>query len=236
MTPTATRSWALMPGANDYVTKPFKFPVLLARIRAQLRTHEQSEDAIFQLGPYTFKPAQKMLVDEKEKKIRLTEKETNILKYLYRAQPGRGGARCAAARGLGLQRRASPPTRWKPTSTACARRSSPIRRTPGFWSPKAVATDWLPNGLIVARIGPIESMQAYCPAMQIPLPRRGNGTAPPCWTWPGIARPFFHARLIQIRVAVRRVGVMARHPPCWTWPGFCPAFFCHVGRQPAGSA
>ena len=75
-------------GANDYVTKPFKFPVLLARIRAQLRTHEQSEDAIFQLGPYTFKPAQKMLVDEKDKKIRLTEKETNILKYLYRAQSG----------------------------------------------------------------------------------------------------------------------------------------------------
>jgi len=42
-------------GANDYVTKPFKFPVLLARIRAQLRQHEQSEDAVFTLGPYTFK-------------------------------------------------------------------------------------------------------------------------------------------------------------------------------------
>ncbi|MEO1530843.1 MAG: response regulator transcription factor, partial [Pseudomonadota bacterium] len=40
-------------GANDYVTKPFKFPVLLARIRAQLRQHEQSEDAVFPLGPYT---------------------------------------------------------------------------------------------------------------------------------------------------------------------------------------
>jgi len=75
-------------GANDYVTKPFKFPVLLARIRAQLRQHEQSEDAIFQLGPYTFKPAQKLLLDEKDKKIRLTEKETNILKFLYRAQSG----------------------------------------------------------------------------------------------------------------------------------------------------
>ncbi len=75
-------------GANDYVTKPFKFPVLLARIRAQLRQHEQSEDAVFQLGPYTFKPAQKMLVDVKDKKIRLTEKETNILKFLYRAQSG----------------------------------------------------------------------------------------------------------------------------------------------------
>jgi DNA-binding response OmpR family regulator len=75
-------------GANDYVSKPFKFPVLLARLRAQLRQHEQSEDAVFSLGPYTFKPAAKMLLDEDEKKIRLTEKETNILKFLYRAQDG----------------------------------------------------------------------------------------------------------------------------------------------------
>ncbi len=75
-------------GANDYVTKPFKFPVLLARIRAQLRQHEQSEDAVFQLGPYTFKPAMKMLITEDEKKIRLTEKETNILKFLYRSAEG----------------------------------------------------------------------------------------------------------------------------------------------------
>ena len=75
-------------GANDYVTKPFKFPVLLARIRAQLRQHEQSEDAVFQLGPYTFKPSVKLLTDEDDKKIRLTEKETNILKYLYRSADG----------------------------------------------------------------------------------------------------------------------------------------------------
>ncbi|WP_102109120.1 response regulator transcription factor [Oceaniglobus roseus] len=75
-------------GANDYVTKPFRFPVLLARIRAQLRQHEQSEDAVFQLGPYSFRPAQKLLVDESDKKIRLTEKETNILKFLYRATDG----------------------------------------------------------------------------------------------------------------------------------------------------
>ena len=72
-------------GANDYVTKPFKFPVLLARIRAQLRQHEQSEDAVFAIGPYSFRPGTKMLIDEAEKKIRLTEKETNILKFLYRA-------------------------------------------------------------------------------------------------------------------------------------------------------
>ena len=59
--------------------------VLLARIRAQLRQHEQSEDAIFAIGPYTFKPASKLLVDGGGDKIRLTEKETSILKYLYRA-------------------------------------------------------------------------------------------------------------------------------------------------------
>ena len=72
-------------GANDYITKPFKFAVLLARIRAQLRQHEQSEDAIFTIGQYTFKPASKLLTDEKGSKIRLTEKETSILKYLYRS-------------------------------------------------------------------------------------------------------------------------------------------------------
>ena len=72
-------------GANDYVTKPFRFAVLLARIRAQLRSHETSEDAIFRIGPYEFRPAAKALIDADEKKIRLTEKETSILKYLYRA-------------------------------------------------------------------------------------------------------------------------------------------------------
>jgi DNA-binding response OmpR family regulator len=72
-------------GANDYVTKPFRFAVLLARIRAQLRSHEHSEGAVFRLGAYEFRPAAKMLVDESQRKIRLTEKETNILKYLYRA-------------------------------------------------------------------------------------------------------------------------------------------------------
>jgi DNA-binding response OmpR family regulator len=75
----------LESGANDYVTKPFKFAVLLARIRAQLRQHEQSEDAVFSIGHYSFKPAAKILIDERGSKIRLTEKETSILKFLYRA-------------------------------------------------------------------------------------------------------------------------------------------------------
>jgi DNA-binding response OmpR family regulator len=75
----------LEAGANDYVTKPFRFAVLLARIRAQLRQHEQSEDAVFNIGRYSFRPSAKVLVDERGQKTRLTEKETAILKFLYRA-------------------------------------------------------------------------------------------------------------------------------------------------------
>jgi DNA-binding response OmpR family regulator len=75
----------LEAGANDYVTKPFRFAVLLARIRAQLRQYDQSEDAVFGIGHYTFRPSAKLLTDDHGAKIRLTEKETAILKYLYRA-------------------------------------------------------------------------------------------------------------------------------------------------------
>jgi DNA-binding response OmpR family regulator len=75
----------LESGANDYVSKPFRFAVLLARIRAQLRQHEASEDAVFNIGPYTFRPSSKLLVNPKGNKVRLTEKETAILRYLYRA-------------------------------------------------------------------------------------------------------------------------------------------------------
>ena len=75
----------LEAGANDYIAKPYRIGELIARIRAHLRHHEQSEAATFRLGPYEFRPAAKLLVDDAGKKIRLTEKETNILKYLYRA-------------------------------------------------------------------------------------------------------------------------------------------------------
>jgi DNA-binding response OmpR family regulator len=75
----------LESGANDYIIKPFRFAVLLARIRAQLRQHEASEDAVFTIGPYTFRPSSKLLMHPKGSKVRLTEKETAILRYLYRA-------------------------------------------------------------------------------------------------------------------------------------------------------
>ncbi len=73
-------------GADDYVTKPFRLSVLLARLRAHLRQSQHHDDAEFTIGPYTFRPGAKLLVDPGgRKKVRLTEKETAILKYLYRA-------------------------------------------------------------------------------------------------------------------------------------------------------
>jgi DNA-binding response OmpR family regulator len=75
----------LESGANDYVTKPFRFAVLLARVRTLLRQYETSEDAVFTIGPYTFRPSSKLLLNLNGGKVRLTEKETSILRRLYRA-------------------------------------------------------------------------------------------------------------------------------------------------------
>ncbi len=73
-------------GANDYIAKPFRLNELLARLRASLRMFENSEDAVFSIGPYTFRPSAKLLQETlRNRRIRLTEKEAAILKFLYRA-------------------------------------------------------------------------------------------------------------------------------------------------------
>ncbi len=76
----------LEAGANDYIAKPFRLAELLARLRAQLRIFENSEDAVFNIGPYIFRPAAKSLQETlTNRRIRLTEKEAAILKFLYRS-------------------------------------------------------------------------------------------------------------------------------------------------------
>jgi DNA-binding response OmpR family regulator len=75
-------------GANDYVSKPFQFSILLARIRAHLRQHEFSEDVSLKMATYTFYPGSKILVGSTGAKTRLTEKETAVLRYLHRANGG----------------------------------------------------------------------------------------------------------------------------------------------------
>ena len=77
---------ALDAGANDYVVRPFRMAELKARLRAQIREHETSEDAVLTIGPYHFRPGSRSLHEPVEnRQIRLTQKEVTILKCLYRA-------------------------------------------------------------------------------------------------------------------------------------------------------
>jgi DNA-binding response OmpR family regulator len=74
----------LEAGANDYITKPFRPNELVARLRAQFRTFDNSQEASFTIGPYTFRPTAKQLHHAgTNRRIRLTPKEVEILKSLY---------------------------------------------------------------------------------------------------------------------------------------------------------
>lgn len=73
-------------GANDYIVKPFRGAELLARLRAQLRVFESSEASVRRIGPYSFQPSAKLLLEvARNRTIRLTAKEVEVLKFLHRA-------------------------------------------------------------------------------------------------------------------------------------------------------
>jgi DNA-binding response OmpR family regulator len=72
-------------GANDYITKPFRVSELLARVRAQMRVHDISEDAELTIGRFRFRPGDRLLMEFDGSRVRLTGKEAAVLKYLFRA-------------------------------------------------------------------------------------------------------------------------------------------------------
>jgi len=112
----------LESGANDYITKPFRFAVLLARIRAQLRQHEASEDAVFAIGPYTFRPSSKLLLSPKGSKVRLTERKRPFCATSI--APGRNRFRVKpCCRKCGAIIPALRPIRLRRISTVSAKRS-----------------------------------------------------------------------------------------------------------------
>ncbi len=77
---------ALDAGANDYVTKPIRTGVLLARLRAQMRLSAESGDPVLPIGPIRFRPGANQIFDSRsQQNIRLTQKETAILRFLYQA-------------------------------------------------------------------------------------------------------------------------------------------------------
>src|ERR1700693_6218204 len=128
-------------GADDYITKPFRFAVLLARIRAQLRQHETSEDAVFTIGPYAFRPGSKLLLNPKGSKVRLTEKESSILRYLYRAGQ-RPVSREKLLQEVWGYNSGSPRTRSRRTSIDYGKRSSGMPALRPSCSLKRAATNW----------------------------------------------------------------------------------------------
>ena len=69
-------------GVSESLARPFRFSALLARLHALNNHHAPANDAGVRIGPYTFHPSAKLLQAE-GRKVRLTEKETNILKFLH---------------------------------------------------------------------------------------------------------------------------------------------------------
>jgi DNA-binding response OmpR family regulator len=77
---------ALEAGAIDYLAKPIRANVLMARLRAHLRQYEQCEAASIPMGRFVLHVADKRLLDMTSgTAIRLTARETDLLKYLHRA-------------------------------------------------------------------------------------------------------------------------------------------------------
>jgi heavy metal response regulator len=74
-------------GADDYLTKPFAFQELLARVRALLRRRAEADPPILHVADLTLDPARR-LVSRRGAKIDLTPKEFALLAYFMR-NPGR---------------------------------------------------------------------------------------------------------------------------------------------------
>lgn len=74
-------------GADDYLTKPFAFEELLARVRALLRRRAEAEPPVLQVADLTLDPARHVVARGGEK-IELTPREFALLAYFMR-NPGR---------------------------------------------------------------------------------------------------------------------------------------------------
>jgi len=72
-------------GADDYLTKPFSYAVLLAHLRALIRRGERERPAILQAGDLRLDPATRQLW-RGDVEIRLTAREMSLLEFLMRRE------------------------------------------------------------------------------------------------------------------------------------------------------
>jgi two-component system OmpR family response regulator len=77
------QSDALDLGADDYLTKPFSFVVLVARLRAIIRRSAPQRPAVLTAGTLSLDPARRE-VRRDGAKISLTPREYGLLEYLMR--------------------------------------------------------------------------------------------------------------------------------------------------------
>lgn len=77
---------ALDTGADDYLTKPFSFQVLLARLRALIRRGGGERPTLMTVGDLTLDPASRR-VTRGDVPIELTTREFSVLQFLA-ARPG----------------------------------------------------------------------------------------------------------------------------------------------------
>ncbi|UZN04661.1 response regulator transcription factor [Cellulomonas sp. S1-8] len=70
-------------GADDYLTKPFSFVVLVARLRALVRRPVAPRPAVLHAGALTLDPASRQ-VTRGDEVVELTVRETALLEYLLR--------------------------------------------------------------------------------------------------------------------------------------------------------
>ena len=74
---------ALDTGADDYLTKPFSYPVLVARLRALVRRGDRERPAVLAAGDLRLDPATRR-VRRGDTDIELTAREVALLEYLLR--------------------------------------------------------------------------------------------------------------------------------------------------------
>jgi DNA-binding response OmpR family regulator len=72
-------------GADDYLTKPFSFVVLVARLRAMLRRGQTRRAPVLSAGDLTLDPARRR-VARGDTQIALTPREYSLLEYLLRCR------------------------------------------------------------------------------------------------------------------------------------------------------
>lgn len=72
-------------GADDYVSKPFSFEELLARIRALMRRGNKVDPVILSIDTLTLDPATKT-AERNGKQLNLTAREYSLLEYFMRNQ------------------------------------------------------------------------------------------------------------------------------------------------------